>query len=412
MAIHKKIKLVEVPPTAGLALKWHDFLTLPFSVSPKNTLERKLAEFVGVEDAQIECSGTVALVVALEALKQQSHRKQVVISAYTCPWVALAVIHCGLVPIVADSRLEHFDYCQDALRKACNQDTLAVVHTHLGGRVANVKQTLSIAKSVGAYVIEDAAQSLGAKFVGKSVGLFGDIGFYSLGVGKGLTIFAGGVLVTENPLLRRAMKQVGQTLPFSPVLEVRRLLELTAYYWLYRPLGMGLAFGHHLRKKLKRGQLIQAVGDDCTFKFPIHRVGAWRKGIGARAIQRLRHFFDLTEQQAQGRISALAKIGGLTVVNDEVGGRGVWPFIVMVLPSEKVRDAALDRLWHQGLGIGRLFIHAIKDYDYLAPYFHGAHTPNAQDFAARSLIMTNSLWLKEKEFKKIHDVLTEQLANV
>lgn len=413
MGIHKtKLKLTEVSPTAGLALKWHDFLAFPFPLIPKHTLERKLAKFIGIEDAQIECSGTAALVVALEALKQLSDRKQVVISAYTCPWVALAVIHCGLTPIVADSRLEHFDYCPNALREACHQDTLAVVHTHLAGRVANVEQTLLIAKAVGAYVIEDAAQSLGAKFGDKSVGLFGDIGFYSLGVGKGLTIFAGGVLVTESQLLRQAMNEIGKKLPFSLVFELRRLVELIAYYWLYRPLGMGLAFGHHLRKKLKRGQFIQAVGDDCTFKFSLHRVGGWRKGIGARAIHRLEQFFNLTRAQAQERVAVLGQIKGLEIISDDIGGQGVWPFIMMVLPNQKVRDAVLDQLWHQGLGVGRLFIHAIKDYDYLAAYFENAHTPNAQDFAARTLIMTNSPWLKEKDFMRIHNVLTEHLANV
>lgn len=413
MGIRKtKLKLTEVSPTAGLALKWHDFLAFPFPLTPKNTLEKKLAKFIGVEDAQVECSGTATLVVALEALKQLSGRKQVVISAYTCPWVALAVIHCGLTPIVADSRLEHFDYCPDALREACNQDTLAVVHTHLAGRVANVKQTISIAKTVGAYVVEDAAQSLGATFEGRPVGLFGDIGFYSLGVGKGLTIFAGGVLVTENQLLRQAMKEIGKKMPFSLIFEMRRLIELMAYYWLYRPLGMGLAFGYHLRKKLKRGHLIQAVGDDCTFKFPLYRVGGWRKGIGARAIHRLERFFNLTSAQAQKRAAVLDQIEGLKVISDDIGGQGVWPFIIMVLPNESVRDAVLDRLWHQGVGVGRLFIHAIKDYDYLAAYFEDAHTPNAQDFAARTLIMSNSLWLKEKDFMKIYSVLTEQLANV
>ena len=103
------LKLTEASPTAGLTLKWHDFLVLPF-VRAKNTLEASLAKYVGVKDTQIECSGTASLVVALQALKQLSDRKQVVISAYTCPWVALAVIHCGLTPIVADARKDHFDY--------------------------------------------------------------------------------------------------------------------------------------------------------------------------------------------------------------------------------------------------------------------------------------------------------------
>ena len=403
------LKLTEASPTAGLTLKWHDFLVLPF-VRAKNTLEASLAKYVGVEDTQIECSGTASLVVALQALKQLSGRQQVVISAYTCPWVALAVIHCGLTPIVADARKDHFDYCPDALKKACNQDTLAVIHTHLAGRVADLENTLLIAKSVGAYVIEDAAQSLGAKLNGKSVGLFGDIGFYSLGVGKGFTIFAGGVLVTENPLLRQLMRDVGNAMPTNWLMESRRILELLAYYLLYRPVGIGLAFGYHLRRKLKRGELIQAVGDDCTFKFPIHRVGSWRKSVGRKAVKRLHNFFELTKHQAAQRVAILRQIRGLSVIVDDAGGEGVWPFVIILMPNEKMRDAVLDQLWQKGLGVGRLFIHAIKDYDYLAEYVADGSTPNAQDFAARTLIMTNSLWLKDKDFLKIRDVLVEQLA--
>ena len=44
-------------------------------------------------------------------------------------------------------------------------------------------------QSCGAMVIEDAAQALGASFGGRSVGLHGDIGFFSLAVGKGLTTY-------------------------------------------------------------------------------------------------------------------------------------------------------------------------------------------------------------------------------
>jgi dTDP-4-amino-4,6-dideoxygalactose transaminase len=171
-----------------------------------------------------------------------------------------------------------------------------------------------------------------------------------------------------------------------------------------------LAFGYHLRRKLKRGELIQAVGDDCTFKFPIHPVGSWRKSVGRKAVKRLHNFFELTKHQAAQRVAILRQIRGLSVIVDDAGGEGVWPFVIILMPNEKMRDAVLDQLWQKALGVGRLFIHAIKDYDYLAEYVADGSTPNAQDFAARTLIMTNSLWLKDKDFLKIRDVLVEQLA--
>ena len=408
----KMMKFTEAAPTAGLPLNWRDFFPYLFSQKSRFSLEEKLASFIGVEEAQVECSGTAALVVALEALKMLSDRKLVVISAYTCPWVALAVIKANLVPVLADSQSEHFAYCEQSLNSVVNHQTLAVVHTHLGGRVADVEKTIAIAKNVGAYVIEDAAQSLGAKLHNKSVGTFGDIGFYSLGVGKGLTIFSGGVVVTESLQIREALRRVGGNLPSHHLLELRRTIELIAYYLLYRPAGIGMAFGHHLRNKLRRGNLIQAVGDDCSFDFPLHKVGAWRKSIGASAADRLPAFIEQTKKITRGRLAILTKIPGVSVVLDTKGGEGVWPFFIVQIPSEVIRDRILEQLWNKGLGVGRLFIHALKDYDYLAPHFTDSKIPNAQVFASRTFIITNCNWLSEQDFAKICDVISEQVAHV
>ena len=156
--------LREPPPTAGLALSWRDFL--PESPS----LEQKIADFIGVPEVQIECSGTAALVVALLTLKNMSQRRSVVISAYTCPWVALAVMQCGLNPVLCDSRKNHFEFCLQSLTAVCTNDTLAVIPTHLAGRVADLDGVKSIAMHVGAYLIEDAAQSFGALHNAQPVG--------------------------------------------------------------------------------------------------------------------------------------------------------------------------------------------------------------------------------------------------
>lgn len=406
------LKFTEASPTAGLALSWRDFIFSPFIQSSDASFEKALASFIGVDEVQVECSGTAALVVALEALKTLSDRKQVVISAYTCPWVALAVIQAGLSPVLADSRAMHFDFCEKSLKSVVNKETLAVVHTHLAGRVADVEKTIAVARSEGAFVIEDAAQSMGAKLNDRAVGRFGDIGFFSLGVGKGLTIFAGGVVMSESLQIRSALKHAGRLLPHNRLLEARRILELVAYYAVYRPVGMGLAFGLHLRNKLRRGNLIQAVGDDCSLTFPLHQVGRWRKKIGANAVKRLPAFIEKTRLLAEKRIARLNQIYGIKVMIDDAHGSGVWPFFIVYMPSEALRNAALEQLWNKGLGVGRLFINALKDYDYLAPYLLEARTPNAQAFAAQTLIITNCVWLSDRDFTRICDVLMEQVAHV
>ncbi len=386
----------EIPPTAGLPLRWRDF------VPGGEPLEQGLARFLNVDAVQIECSGTAALVVALTALKQQSRRNRVVLPAYTCPLVAIAVAHCGLTPILCDLRPGYFEFDPQALDQACNADTLAVIPTHLGGRVADLAPALDIARRTGAYVIEDAAQALGATWNGQSVGLAGDIGFFSLAVGKGLTTFEGGVLIAKEPVMREKLREASaRIIPRSLYWETRRLAELTGYAALYNPTGLHYAYGNALRRNIGQGRLVEAVGDDFDFGIPLHRVGRYRRSIGAHALARLPGFLKRLESQAMHRIGEL----GRPVLQDTQNGRGPWPFLMVMLPSAQARDAALGLLWGAGLGVSRLFIHALPDYGYLRHLFPEAMTPNARDFAGRMLTVSNSLWLSDDQFGNIAETL-------
>jgi dTDP-4-amino-4,6-dideoxygalactose transaminase len=394
-------KLREVPPTAGLPLHWRDFLP-----ASGHTFEAGLATFLHLPSVQIECSGTAALIVALTTLKRCSARRSVVIPAYTCPLVALAIQHCDLKPVLCDLRKDHFDLSPQALEKACSDDTLAIVPTHLGGRVADVASVKKIALRIGASVIEDAAQSLGATWQGQPVGTLGDAGFYSLAVGKGLTLYEGGVLVARDTDLRQRLHETSkQITPCRPTWEIRRLLQLAGYAALYRPLGLRLAYGMPLRSALRKGKLIEAVGDDFSADIPMHRVGTWRRAIGANALARLPSFIDALSEQAATRKIKLAAIPGITVMDDPAGGRGTWPYLMVLMPTAQARDAALARLWPAGLGVSQLFIHALPDYPYLAAHLGKVDVPNARDLAARMLTISNSPWLREADFLRICAVL-------
>lgn len=388
----------EIPPTAGLPLRWRDFLPAG------TTLEEGLAAFLGVPAVQIECSGTAGLVVALSALRQNSRRGSVVIPAYTCPLVAIAVVHCGLKPVLCDLRPDHFELCPQSLAAVCDDDTLAVVPAHLGGRVADLAPVLEIAGKVGAFVIEDAAQALGARWNGQSVGLAGDIGFFSLAVGKGLSIYEGGVLVARDAGMREQLRRTATALvPGSLYWSLRRFVELAGYAALYNPSGLRYAYGRPLRKAIARGRLVEAVGDDFGFDIPLHRVGPCRKSVGANALARLPAFLRQTDLLARRRLGQLS----LPVIGDAPGGEGCWPFFMVLLPTAEARDAALDALWGSGLGVSRLFIHALCDYAYLRHLFAGAEAPRARDFAARMLTVSNSPWLGDAEFERICRVLSE-----
>ena len=290
----------------------------------------------------------------------------------------------------------------DALRAACDEQTLAIIPTHLAGRIADVDDALAVAHSVGAYVIEDAAQTLGGRRNGASIGLTGDVGFFSLAAGKGLSIYEGGLLLVRDSALRKHLEQTSKRIvPHRLDWECRRTLELLGYAALYRPAGLRIAYGEPLRRALKRGDPVNAVGDEFPLTIPLHRVGRWRQAIGAHAAMRLPAFIDQLSVQAERRLPRLRQIVGIDVLDDPVGAKGTWPFLLLLLPDQERRDAALTQLWQAGMGVSRLYIDALPDYAYLAGVVPQQDVPNARDFAQRSLSISNSLWVNDDDFETI-----------
>jgi len=395
----------EAPPTAGMPLGLGDF-----GGPDPAPLTALAAVWLGVEEVQLECSGTAALTVALTALAEDAPtRREVAIPAFTCPLVPLAIRRAGLVPRLVDLTPGHFDMDPQRLTDACGPATLAVVPTHLGGRVADVAAANAIAHRVGAVTIEDAAQALGARCEGGFAGTRGDVGFYSLAAGKGLSIFEGGLLVsrdeTWHPRFRRAATRISR---WHPGWELRRSLELAAYALLYRPHGLGWAYGRPLRRALRRGDLLGAAGEHFAADFPLHPVGRWRRAVGARAFHRLPAFIEATSRQARSRLPRLALIPGVHVFADE---GGTWPYLMLRLPDQATRDAVLKRLWPSRHGVSRMFVHALPDYRYLGIMPGGEDVPHARDFAARTLTITNSPWLDDAAFEHVCAVIEAVIAS-
>lgn len=396
----------ELPPTAGLPLALADFR--PGSAA----LAAVVAAQLGVAALQVECSGTACLLVTLMALRDlQPLRRRVVVPAFTCPLVAIAVHQAGLELVLCDLRPGHFDMDSAALRAVCNEQTLAIIPTHLAGRIADVGDAVAVARNIGAYVIEDAAQTLGGRQHGKSIGLSGDVGFFSLAAGKGLSIYEGGLLLARDPAMREHIAQTSRRIvPRRTGWECRRTLELIGYAALYRPAGLRLAYGDPLRRALRRGDPVGAVGDEFSLTVPLHRVGRWRQTIGAHAAARLPEFISQLTAQAKRRLPRLRQIEGIEVLDDPAGAEGTWPFLLLLLPDQQRRDAALAQLWQAGMGVSRLYIDALPDYAYLSSVVPPQAVPHARDFAARSLSISNSLWVDDDDFETVCRTLETILA--
>ncbi|MCL1980784.1 MAG: DegT/DnrJ/EryC1/StrS family aminotransferase [Proteobacteria bacterium] len=407
-----KRKRYELPPTAGLPLAWDDYWR-----KPRQSFAASLAQWPGLPEPLMTCSGTAALVVALKTLhRRYPDKNAVIMPAYNCPLVPLATcLVPGLRAIICDTVAGGIDLDPQQLDKLCDQRTLAVIPTHLGGRVADVEAVKAIAARYGALIIEDAAQALGAfTSVGWSVGLAGDIGFFSLAAGKGLTTYEGGVLVSRDAQLRTELAATAQeTLQPDLGWTLRRNLELLGYRLLYTPSGLKLAYGRNLRRKLAAGDEAAAVGDCFTLAdIPLHSLDVLRLRVAANGLARLPAYLEQGRKRAAPRYCQLAALPGVSVIGDRQGADGTWPFFMVLMPSKEQRDRALRQLWRSGKGVSKLFVHALQDYGFLAPVLTGHHQPDcpqARDLADRMLTVSNTHWLDDETFVCIATALRKSL---
>jgi perosamine synthetase len=394
----------ELPPTAGLPLTWRDFAP---TRSP-TPLEDGLARFLAVPRVQIECSGTASLLIALQTLRRMSARRTVVIPAYTCPLVALAVDRAGLRIRLCDTAADRFDFDPQALQAACSDDTLCILPTHLGGTVADLEPVLAAATRHGAFVVEDAAQALGATWRGRPVGTIGDVGFYSLARGKGLTLFEGGVLVARDPSLRDALAETSRALvPNRWTIEACRLVQLAGYAAAYRPAVLPVVYGLPRRYWLAHGDPARAVGDVAE-RIPLHRVSAFRKRIGAAALPRLEPWLQSAARRGRERAERISQLDGLEVVHGSADGEDTWPFLIVRFRSAATCERALGSLWRSRLGVTRLFAFDLTGYSFLETIVPRDPVPNARSLAARCLTISNSPWVSEEDFERVLEVLRRQ----
>jgi len=161
---------------------------------------------VGVE------SGTAALQFALEALGI-GQGDEVIIPANTYIASALAVSAVGAKPVLVDIDRTYF-MDPTLLEAAVTPRTKAIMPVHLYGQAVPMDVIGEFARARGIAVIEDACQAHGARWNGRRVGSFGEVGCFSFYPGKNLGAYGdGGAIVTNDPEIAdrlRLLRDFGQ----------------------------------------------------------------------------------------------------------------------------------------------------------------------------------------------------------
>lgn len=159
-------------------------------------LEERYARVCGVKYAVACSSGTAALHLALLAMGI-GPGDEVIVPALTCPDTLNAVLFVGAKPVIVDVELIRYGMSAMSFEQAITSRTAAVMPVHLYG--APVEEAVfEVAKRHRLFVIEDAAQAMGASYPSARVGARGDIGCFSLRGDKMVGCGTGGMLTTNS----------------------------------------------------------------------------------------------------------------------------------------------------------------------------------------------------------------------
>jgi len=169
-----------------------------FILGPQVTeFEKEFAAYVGVKHAIGVANGTDSLFLSLRALGIGPGDEVI-----TTPWTFFAsaesISMVGASPVFADIRPDTFCIDPDSIAKCLTPKTKAILPVHIFGHACDMEAIMQIARDRRLAVIEDCAQSFGAKSGGKVTGAIGDAGSFSFYPTKVLGGYGDGGMITTN----------------------------------------------------------------------------------------------------------------------------------------------------------------------------------------------------------------------
>lgn len=317
--------------------------------------EQAFAEYLGVQHAVACSSGTAALHLALLALGI-GPGDTVAVPSLTFVATANAVTYTGATPVVCDVDANTWNLLPSSIDRAAAAPPRVVLPVHLYGNPCDMARLVQYARATNAYLVEDAAEALGATYRDRPVGTSGDIGVFSFFGNKTITTGEGGMVVTNNEIYAERAR-------------------------LFRGQGQTQTYVHDV------------VGYN-------YRMTNLQAAIGFSQLQRIDEILREKKRVYQHYVS---RLWGTRCCLQEVpacGRHGHWMFAVRVPDRDAVRDrlsrAAIDH---------RPFFYPL---DTLRPYLGRGNCQTARDVHNQGVVLPSSPLLTNEQIDRVCDVVLDR----
>lgn len=357
-------------------------------------------------------SGRTALLIALKALSKLTDpaKNEVVIPAYTCPSVASAVARAGLKIKLVDINPETMDFDYGKLADLDFSNVLAVVGCNLFGIASDWNALRAIGREHNVFLIDDAAQAMGSKFKDGHSGCAGDIGFYSLGRGKNLSTYSGGVLVTSNEKIAGQIEeQIGELKKVRWWTEIAELTKLVIsglflrprLYWL--PDIILFHWIPYIKQFLGRGEAF------FVSYFPVRRITPVQEWAASVLYPALKDFNDIRLKKAREMAGVIIKSGRISVPGYRENESPIYLRLPLLLRDRPSRDRAISELRKRGIQASTMYPSTIRRLPGVERYLTSEEDdyPGAEEVVSRLLTLPTHPYMDEKHMHIATSYLTQ-----
>lgn len=323
--------------------------------------ERRCADVSECRHGVATCNGTAALHLALAALGV-GPGDEVIVPALTFVATANAVKYCGAEPVFADSDAKSWCISPESVARLIGPQTRGIIPVHLYGQPCAMDELCDLAQREGLWILEDAAEALGAMYRDRPVGSFGVAGTFSFYGNKTIVTGEGGMVVTNDDALAARLR-------------------------LLRAQGMDP----------QRRYWHSVLG----FNYRMTNVAA---AIGVAQLERLTWFLAQRRRLAQFYRSHLNGIADLTWVRAIPQTTHAHWMVAALFDEPDQRDRLFVEMARNGVET-RPFFHPIHHF----PMYLDARTDNdcpvACDLSRRGFCLPTASYLREADVRVITDVL-------
>lgn len=322
--------------------------------------EERVACLSGCAFGIATSSGTTALHLSLAALDLQPD-EEVLVPCLTFVATASTVLMVGARPVLCD--VDPSTWCLDPaeLARRCTSRTKGIMAVHLYGHPCDMKPIKEFAEQNGLWILEDAAEALGARYRDEPVGNFGKAAVFSFFANKTITTGEGGMMVTGDAELAKRAR-------------------------LLRDHGMAP----------DKRYWYDVVGFN-------YRMTNLQAAIGCAQLSRFEEFLLTKRSLAKQYRAAFVDLEGLQTPREMPWAfHGYWMYTILIGPEAPMtRDELADFLHERGIETRRVFY----PLHMLPPYRQAASFPVSQRISDQGLSLPSGNGLTSKECQEVIETI-------